>query len=154
MLRKCSPCVRHGSVWGSDSIAPLIRNLNTRWRWAITLTTREKSQGIHRKWGWVSPRYDLDALHKKLLSCSSQEASLLTFSGNIRHHNFVTRYHHNFLYLKLQERHCTTPSSFWFVKVNVYLRPHFDFESPILKTQIKSCCVYWQTFSRKLCLLL
>jgi len=77
---------------GSDSIAPLIRNFNTRWRWGITLTPREKTQGIHWKWCWVSPRYGLEALHKKLLSCSSQEANFLTFSGNTRHYNFVSRY--------------------------------------------------------------
>ena len=92
MLRKRSPWARHRGVWGRDSIAPLIRNINNKWRWAINLTSMERSQGIHWKWGWVSARYDLAALHKKLISRPSQEANLVTLSENIRHHNFVARY--------------------------------------------------------------
>jgi len=100
MLRKRSPCARHRGVWGSESTAPLIRNLNTRWRWTVSLMRRERSQGIYWKWGWVRTRYDLDALNRKLISCPSQETNIVTFSGNVRHtsctyvshHNFVARY--------------------------------------------------------------
>jgi len=58
---------------GVRGIAPLIRNVGTRWRWVVnfrtaTLTPR-KNPGFYRRWGLVICSAGLDVLEKRKISC-------------------------------------------------------------------------------------
>jgi len=76
---------RHDEVWGSGSIAPLILNLSTRWRWEDCFTPRplylrERTPPPPTHWTgvWVGPRASVDtevAKRKKSLPCQAGNRS-------------------------------------------------------------------------------
>jgi hypothetical protein len=65
---------------GSGSIAPLILNLNTRWRWVVNFTLRplyprRKNPGTHWIGSWVGLRVGLDAVANKGNPCTCRESN-------------------------------------------------------------------------------
>jgi hypothetical protein len=81
---------KHGTVYspfprlegiglcGSRSIAPLIRNLRTRWRWVVKITSRPlypgKEPPAHWLGGCVGPRAVLDGLEKRTIPCFCRDS--------------------------------------------------------------------------------
>jgi hypothetical protein len=64
---------RHEGMWGSGDIAPLIRNLGTRWGWVVSFTRRPlypqgKASVTHLIGDWVGRRVDVDAMAKRKIA--------------------------------------------------------------------------------------
>jgi hypothetical protein len=54
------PCAQDEDALGSGRIAPFIRNLGTRWRWVVGLTSPSVYQSRKARnywlWGWMGPK--------------------------------------------------------------------------------------------------
>ena len=64
------PCAGHEVVWKRGDLAPLIRDLGTRWRSLISLilcrfTSNERHNFTRVRVGYVSHRAGLDALKRR-----------------------------------------------------------------------------------------
>lgn len=77
-MQSC-PCGCHGSIWGSEAIAPCILNCGTRGMWAISILKPscfipgEGSPGIHLNTKHLYCRAGLDTWKREDLSCPCWE---------------------------------------------------------------------------------
>jgi hypothetical protein len=68
------------TYWGSESIAPRILDLDTRWRSVVSFTPRPlypqgKATGTHWIGGWMGPRTGLDAVANRKIPSPHRESN-------------------------------------------------------------------------------
>jgi hypothetical protein len=66
------------TYWGSGGIATLILDLDTRWRWEVSFTARQRAPGTHWIGHWVGPRAVLDAVVKRKIPSPRRESTSRT----------------------------------------------------------------------------